>query len=68
MSKETESIGRATMTEDGTIVLDLRAVSPQGQVGIGRLSYPPSHPQYQEILKHIGGIKPGENKPVPPWE
>lgn len=56
------------MTEDGTIVLDLRAVSPQGQVGIGRLTYPPSHPQYQEILKHIGGIKPGENKPVPPWE
>jgi cellulose biosynthesis protein BcsQ len=24
-------------------------------------------PQYEEIKKHIGGIKPGETKPVRPW-
>ncbi|MGD9589183.1 MAG: hypothetical protein AB7Q37_01035 [Pyrinomonadaceae bacterium] len=68
MQKEPESIGRATMEDDGTIILDLRAVGPDGQIGIGRLVYPPSHEQYQYILKHLGGIKPKEVKPVPPFE
>lgn len=68
MKKEPESIGRATMGEDGTIILDLRAEGPDGQIGIGRLVYPTSHPQYNEILKHLGGLKPNENKPVSPFK
>jgi hypothetical protein len=31
------------------------------------LTYPPSHPQYREILEHVGGLKPGETKPCPPF-
>jgi hypothetical protein len=61
-----ESIGSATMTADGTIVLDLRAESP-GAHGDARLVYPRSHPEYEKILAHLGGLKPGEQKPVRPW-
>jgi hypothetical protein len=63
-----KSIGQATMGEDGTITLDLRAEDSKGSVGDARLVYPPTHPKYQEILKHVGAIKPGETKPVSPWD
>jgi hypothetical protein len=67
MAENQASIGAATMREDGTLVLDLRAVGPRGIVGDARLTYPPSHPEYQEVLHHLGGLRPGERKPVPPW-
>jgi hypothetical protein len=61
------SIGRATMEPNGTIVLQLREVRPVGIVGDALLRYPPDHPQYRSVLEHLGGMRPGENKPVPPW-
>jgi hypothetical protein len=61
-----DSIGKATMDPDGTIVLQLRAESP-GAVGDAQLRYPPSHKDYNDVLTHLGGLKPGESKPVPPW-
>jgi hypothetical protein len=64
---DVKSIGVATMSEDGTITLVLQAQG-QGAAGDGRLVYPKSHPQYQEVLTHLGGMKPGEQKPVPPWK
>jgi len=63
----TESIGEATMESDGTIVLLLRAEGPAGERGDALLRYSPSHREYQDVLKHLGGLKPGEKKPVPPW-
>ena len=60
-------IGSATMLADGTIVLDLIAEGPGGMRGHGRLTYPTTHKRYEEILKHLGGLKPGESKPVPPF-
>lgn len=64
-----ESIGQATMEANGTIVLHLRAQdSSRGPTGDAVLRYPPDHPQYQSILEHIGGLHPGETKPVPPWK
>ncbi len=36
-------------------------------VGDALLTYAPDHPQYQKILTHVGGLRPGESKPVPPW-
>jgi hypothetical protein len=62
-----ESIGEATMEPDGTIVLMLRAEGPGGVRGDAVLRYPPTHPEYQETLRHLGGLKPGDHKPVPPW-
>ena len=64
---EQPSIGQATMEPDGTIILRLRAVSP-GAVGDAMLRYPPDHPQYKSILEHLGGLKPGDSKPVAPFD
>lgn len=61
------SIGSATMEPDGTIILQLRAGGGGGPVGDGRFAYPPSHAQYQMILRHLGGLRPGETRPVPPF-
>ena len=65
--KPKDSIGVATMNDDGTIVLRLRTKSPHGGVGEGTLVYPPTHPQYQNILSHIGPIRKGQTVPVKPW-
>ncbi len=55
------------MEADGTLILMLRATGPGGMVGDSRLVIPPNDPRYRDYLKHIGGLKPGETKPVPPW-
>jgi hypothetical protein len=62
------SIGVATMTPDGTITLRLRAEGEGGKIGEGNLTYRRGNPQYDEVLQHIGGLKPGETKSVPPWK
>jgi hypothetical protein len=62
-----EIIGNAEMRDDGTIVLDLFATTDSGARGMSQLVYPPNHAQYSEILNHLGGLKPGEKKGVPPW-
>jgi hypothetical protein len=51
------------MLPDGTLELDLRG--PGGAEA--RIVYPPSHPKYKATLEHLGGMKPGETKSVPPW-
>lgn len=63
-----ECIGVANMSDDGTITLLLRAKSEKGALGDAMLSYKKSDSQYASILKHLGGLKPGEEKPVPPFE
>jgi hypothetical protein len=63
-----QNIGKATMTADGTIILVLRAEDPIAGIGHAQFSYPPSHPQYLDVLNHLGGLRPGEEKLVPPWE
>jgi hypothetical protein len=62
-----ESIGQADMDADGTIVLHLRAVSPTA-IGDALLRYPPGHAQYKTILDHLGGLEPGQSKPVRPFD
>jgi hypothetical protein len=61
------SIGVATMSPDGTITLQLRAEGAGGIVGDAVFVYKPGDKMYAEIKQHIGDIKPGETKPVPPW-
>ena len=55
------------MPPDGTIHLRLRAPLPGGGSGEGEFDYKPGDPDYQQILAHLGGLKPGETKPVRPW-
>jgi hypothetical protein len=59
-------IGVASMQPDGTLVLDLHATAG-GARGEARKVYPPTHAEYKRVLDHLGGLKPGESKPVPPW-
>jgi hypothetical protein len=61
------SIGAATMARDGTITLRLRAEG-RGMTGDGTLIYKRGDARYDEVERHIGGIKPGQTKPVPPWK
>jgi hypothetical protein len=60
-------IGSATMMPDGTLVLDLVAEGPEGEIGIARILRDASHPRYAAWIEHLGGMKPGEEKIVPPW-
>jgi rRNA maturation protein Nop10 len=62
-----EPIGIATMERDGTIVLQLRAEGPGGERGDALFRYQKGHPRYDEVLRHLGGLKKGESKPVPTW-
>src|SRR5271166_2590279 len=64
--EDIDSVGRAKMSADGTITLQLRSLWPD-PIAESQLVYPPDDPQYEEIKHHLGGIKPGESKPVPPW-
>jgi len=60
-------IGDATMDPDGTLVLNMRKTA-DGIHTSGRLRYKPGTKDYDEVLCHIGGIKPGEVKLVKPFE
>ncbi|MCC6788642.1 MAG: hypothetical protein IT547_12450 [Hyphomonadaceae bacterium] len=61
------SIGVATMSAERVITLQLRATSSGGAVGDALLTYAPGDPNYADVLTHLGGLEPGETKPVPPW-
>ena len=61
-----ESIGAAKMAADGTITLQLHSLWPN-PIAEGELTYAPDDLQYDEIKRHLGGIAPGETKPIPPF-
>ena len=63
----TQPIGTATMTPDGTIVLNLRAEGDDGTVGNALLKYQKGDAQYDDVIEHVGGLTPGECKLVQPW-
>ena len=59
------SIGTALMNPDGTITLNIRTI-PGGPLD-GVVASRPVDANYARILSHLGGMQPGEKKPVPPW-
>lgn len=61
-----ESIGVADMAADGTITLHLKSLWPDPHED-SDLTYTPDDPQYDDIKKHLGGIAPGQSKPIPPF-
>lgn len=60
------SIGTAVMGPDGTITLNIHSLPP-GPIADGVLAYKKGDPNYARIYSHLGGIRPGEHKPVPPF-
>ena len=67
MENEQQSIGMASMDEKRTITLKLRAEDGTGIQGNAQFTYPLGHERYQEMIDHLGGLNPGEQKLVPPW-
>src|SRR5450830_1594432 len=65
-NKKIQPIGTATMLLDETIVLYLRAET-DGAIGHAQFKYVKGDEKYCEILKHIGGLKPGQEKVVLPF-
>jgi hypothetical protein len=61
-----DSIGIAEMTADGTITLHLKSLWPDPHED-SDLTYTSDDPQYDEIKRHLGGIEPGQSKPIPPF-
>lgn len=62
-----ESIGTATQDADGTLVLSLRATGAAGASGDAVVRYPPSHPNYGAVKKHVGPIPKNESVEVKPF-
>ena len=63
--EDVDSVGTAQMSTAGVITLRLRSLWPEPKAE-AVLTYEPDDPQYEEIKHHLGGISPGESKPVPP--
>ena len=60
-------IGTATMLDDGTLTLHLRLTSDGKNVN-DTLVYKISDHAYDNVLRHLGGLSPGETKEFRPWK
>ena len=60
-----DSVGSITMLPDGTILCRYRAAVPDEVILEGVIIYKPDAPGYEGLLRFIGGLKPGESKPMP---
>ncbi len=60
------SIGTALMGADGTITVNIRAPQPGSPLD-GVVAVRPGDANYARIKSHLGGISPGEKKPVAPF-
>ena len=64
--RDEKSIGVATMLASGTILVGVPGPEP-GSRARAVLMVEPGDSNYQSIIDHVGGLKPGETKPIPPW-
>jgi hypothetical protein len=62
-----EYIGEATMAADRSVTLNLASRECDGTIAHGHFVYRPGDATYDEVVRHIGGLEPGQSKPVPPW-
>jgi hypothetical protein len=60
-------VGTAAMLDDRTLLLHLRLTS-DGKPVDDTLTYKASDRAYDNILRHVGGLRPGEIKPFRPWK
>jgi len=59
--------GTAAMLDDGTLALHLRLTSDGKSVN-DTLIYKVSDRAYDNVLRHLGGLRPGERKEFRPWK
>jgi hypothetical protein len=56
------------MLESGTILVGIRAPGSGPDAPLQAvLMVEPGDTQYEVLIAHLGGLKPGETKPIPPW-
>jgi hypothetical protein len=55
------------MLDDGTLALHLR-LTHDGKPVSDVLTYKISDRAYDNVLRHLGGLRPGETKPFTPWK
>lgn len=56
-------LGEASMLSDKRVRVDLQYWTKAGEM-VSTAIYAPDHPHYQFVLDEVGGLKPGETKPV----
>ncbi len=61
------SVGSAYMQPNGTLEMSLRTETKDGTIGEALLVIVKDDPRYADMVKHLGGIKPGEGKAIPPF-
>ena len=59
--------GTATMHVDGSLTLRLRLTS-EGKKISDTLNYKTSDRGYDNVLRHLGGLRPGDTKSFRPWK
>jgi len=59
--------GTAVMQEDGAVSLHLRLTSDGKEID-DTLTYKTTDRGYDNVLRHLGGLNPGESKPFHPWK
>jgi hypothetical protein len=58
----------AHMLANGTILIGIRAPGAASDAPLQAvLMVEPGDTQYEVVIAHVGGLKPGETKPIPPW-
>ena len=60
------SVGVATMLQNGTILVGVPGPGSDSRAQ-AVLMVEPGDSTYQPIIDHVGGLKPGETKSIPPW-
>jgi hypothetical protein len=60
------SVGVATMLPNGTILVGVPGPGGESRAQ-AVLMVEPGDSTYQPIIDHVGGLKPGETKSIPPW-
>lgn len=66
-SEKQDSVGVATMDQTGVIRLQLRSID-HGMIAEALKIVRPDDADYESLVKHLGGLKPGESKPIPPFD
>jgi len=59
--------GTATMLEDGSLSLHLR-LTDDGKPINETLTYKTTDRGYDDVLRHLGGLGPGDTKSFSPWK
>ena len=59
--------GTASMDGDGTLILHLRLTSDGKEIE-DTLTYKTTDRGYDDVLRHLGGLSPGDTKSFRPWK